>query len=69
MKRQGQELRKLEAGHRRRMSDGKNAFRKMTTEQRETFLRWIIAGGNDNRGILVSHEDTVQQAVKLWEAN
>jgi hypothetical protein len=28
-------------GDRRRMSDGKNAWRKMTQEQKEEFLRWI----------------------------
>lgn len=35
------------AGHRRRMSDGKNAWRKMTQEQRVEFLRWIYVEEND----------------------
>ena len=41
MKRKGKELRKVPAGDRRRLSDGRNAWRKMTDEQREEFLQWI----------------------------
>lgn len=41
MKRNGKELATLPKGDRRRMSDGKNAWRKMTPEQRAEFLAWI----------------------------
>lgn len=41
MKREGKTLKKLASGDARRMSDGKNAWRKMTDHQRREFLRWI----------------------------
>ena len=41
MKRNGKTLRTLPAGDRRRLSDGRNAWRKMDDDQREEFLRWI----------------------------
>tara|TARA_R110002020_G_scaffold381683_1_gene592570 strand:+ start:292 stop:921 length:630 start_codon:yes stop_codon:yes gene_type:complete len=40
MERNGKKLKVLQDGHPRRMSDGKNAWRKMTTEQRLEFLAW-----------------------------
>lgn len=40
MKRQGKTLKTLRDGHPRRMSDARNAWRKMTDEQREQFLAW-----------------------------
>ena len=43
MKRDGNTLRDLGAGAARRLPDGRNAFRKMSAEQRATFLAWIIA--------------------------
>ena len=44
MKRNGKKLATLEDGDPRRMSDGKNAWRKMNDEQRATFLDWIRNG-------------------------
>jgi hypothetical protein len=41
MEREGRKLKKVAPGDRRRMSDGRNAYRKMTDEQRDEFLRWI----------------------------
>ena len=41
MKRNGKELKTIEDGHPRRMSDAKNAWRKMTDDQRRAFLEWI----------------------------
>ena len=40
MERKGKTLKVLQDGHPRRMSDGKNAFRKMNAEQRAEFLSW-----------------------------
>ena len=45
MKRHGKELPVLRDGHPRRMSDGRNAWRKMNDEQRRTFLTWVLAEG------------------------
>jgi len=42
MKRNGKQLATLADGHPRRMSDGKNAVRKMNDEQRAAFLQWMI---------------------------
>ena len=42
MKRNGKQLATLADGHPRRMSDGKNAVRKMNDEQRAAFVRWMI---------------------------
>lgn len=39
----GKLLAVLGAGDKRRMSDGRNAWRKMTPEQRREFLDWIAA--------------------------
>ena len=39
--RKGKTCKVLPDGAPRRMSDGKNAYRKMNSEQRETFKRWI----------------------------
>ena len=41
MKRKGKTLTVLPDGARRRMSDGKNAWRKMNDKQRGEFLWWI----------------------------
>ncbi len=41
MNRNGKSLAVLPDGHRRRMSDGKNAWRKMNDEQRLKYLEWI----------------------------
>ena len=41
MKRDGKKLRTLAPGDRRRLSDARNAWRKMTQEQRLEFLCWI----------------------------
>ena len=43
--RQGKPLTVLPKGDRRRMSDGKNAWRKMTPQQRKEFLAWMRAEG------------------------
>lgn len=39
--RNGKPLAKLPKGDKRRLSDGRNAWRKMTPEQRREFLDWI----------------------------
>ncbi len=41
MVRDGMKLSVLPKGDRRRMSDGKNAWRKMDAQQRREFLDWI----------------------------
>ena len=41
MKRKGKALKEVPAGDRRRMSDAKNAWRKMTHAQRVEFLEWL----------------------------
>ena len=41
MIRKGKQCAILPDGHPRRMSDAKNAFRKMTADQREAFVAWI----------------------------
>ncbi|MAG24503.1 hypothetical protein CMI47_02890 [Candidatus Pacearchaeota archaeon] len=41
MKRGGKTLKVLEDGHPRRMADARNAWRKMSDEQREDFLAWM----------------------------
>jgi hypothetical protein len=43
--RNGQPLAAVPPGDRRRLSDGRNAWRKMTPEQRREFLAWIEAEG------------------------
>ncbi len=43
--RHGEPLPTLPKGDRRRMSDGRNAWRKMTPKQRAEFLAWIKAEG------------------------
>lgn len=42
--RNGAPLRQLPDGAPRRMSDGKNAWRKMNSRQRSEFLTWIAFG-------------------------
>jgi len=41
--RSGRPLKVVPPGDRRRLSDGRNAWRKMTPEQRRVFLAWIDA--------------------------
>ena len=41
--RDGKELAKLARGDKRRLSDGRNAWRKMTPAQRREFLQWMKA--------------------------
>lgn len=48
--RKGKTLKTLPDGDRRRMSDGKNAWRKMSDSQREEFMTWVFAA-EDGRGI------------------
>ena len=43
MTRLGQPLTKLAKGDKRRLSDGRNAWRKMTPAQRKEFLAWMKA--------------------------
>jgi hypothetical protein len=43
--RNGKPLTVLADGHPRRMADGKNAFRKMSREQREEFVIWMLDNG------------------------
>lgn len=43
MKRNGQQLRTLEAGDKRRLYDARNAWRKMTPAQRADFLAWTMS--------------------------
>lgn len=49
MERNGKTLKTLEDGHPRRMSDGKNAWRKMNNEQRRAFAAWIVDGDDAPR--------------------
>lgn len=65
MKRNGQKLKTLEDGDPRRMSDGKNAWRKMNDEQRETFLDWIRFG-EDAPETKIRESITVEPA-EFWE--
>ena len=41
MKRNGKQLRTLEAGDKRRLADARNAYKKMTPGQREEFEQWV----------------------------
>jgi hypothetical protein len=50
MKRDGKKLKTLAPGDRRRLSDARNAWRKMTDDQREQFLFWIHDGGGEGAG-------------------
>ena len=43
MTRKGVELKTLSKGDRRRLSDGRNAWRKMTPEQRAEFVAWMAS--------------------------
>lgn len=45
LKREGKALAVVPPGDRRRMSDGRNAWRKMTPAQRRVFLDWIKGEG------------------------
>ena len=45
LQRNGKPLTDLGDGHPRRLSDGRNAWRKMSPEQRKEFLLWINAQG------------------------
>lgn len=42
MERKGTTLKTVPDGHPRRMSDGKNAYRKMNSAQRWEFLDWVF---------------------------
>ena len=53
MTRNGKQLKTLQDGHPRRMSDGRNAWRKMSDAQRAEFVAWIpplelVAALNEN---------------------
>lgn len=69
-KRNGRELKTLTPGDRRRMSDGRNAFRKMTPEQRIEFLRWIadelpgdaVMEGYRNESLALASDDITAAA-------
>ncbi len=41
MERKGKKLAVLADGHPRRLADGRNAWRKMSNEQRLVFLEWL----------------------------
>lgn len=43
MKRSGKQLAKVPEGDKRRLSDGRNAWRKMTPEQRRVFVDWMAS--------------------------
>ena len=45
MKRNGNKLKTIPDNHPRRMADGKNAFRKMSDSQRDTFVIWMVSEG------------------------
>ena len=45
MTREGKALQQLKRGDKRRLSDGRNAWRKMTPQQRREFLDWIEEQG------------------------
>ena len=45
MQRNGKQLATLAKGDKRRLSDGRNAWRKMSPEQRKIFLAWIKSEG------------------------
>ncbi len=45
--RNGKPLTILQDGHPRRLSDGRNAFRKMNAEQRAIFISWMCEEASD----------------------
>lgn len=51
MERNGRKLRDLGEENPRRMSDGRNAFRKMSDRQRAEFLAWIADEFGRERGV------------------
>ena len=51
MERDGKTLKTLKPGDKRRLADGRNAFRKMTPEQRDEFLDWIARGDPSSNGM------------------
>ena len=54
--RNGKPLAVLPDGDRRRMSDGKNAWRKMTHTQQCEYLGWILDVAPSTAGNMLSHE-------------
>ncbi len=50
MTRKGKTLKALRDGHPRRMSDGRNAWRKMSPEQRRVFVDWMEEEGLEVTG-------------------
>lgn len=46
MRRAGKTLKVLQDGHPRRLADGRNAYRKMSAQQRLEFLTWIGDGSD-----------------------
>lgn len=71
MERKGKTLTVLAPGDRRRMSDGKNAWRKMTDGQRRDFLSWIGLRSLDKDGSSwISHKEEVLDQIiidRAWE--
>ena len=49
MKRNGKKLMVLPDGHPRRLSDGRNAWKKMDDSQRSEFLQWILENVETDR--------------------
>lgn len=71
MQRKGKTLKVLAPGDRRRMSDGKNAWRKMTDGQRRDFLNWIGLRPLDKEGSswISQKEEVLDQIIidRAWE--
>lgn len=64
MERNGKTLKTLAKGDRRRMSDGKNAWRKMTEEQRRDFAAWIV-GGDDAPRLTLNVAGELRKAMAI----
>jgi hypothetical protein len=50
MERKGKKLAVLADGHPRRLADGRNAWRKMSNEQRAEFVRFMVENHKEERG-------------------
>lgn len=62
MEREGKMLKVIAKGDRRRISDFKNAWRKMVPEQRVMAMRWITAGS-----AVELDETEIEDIASTWE--
>ena len=62
MQRKGKTLKTLPDGAPRRMADGKNAFRKMSDEQRGKYLRWIAVEIDIQSPHMLTYADAIHRA-------